>query len=73
MPTVTLNEAPDQLQELTEAALKGETVIIVVDEQHAIRLTPVPSRRGRKAGTARGKIVVRDDFDDPLPDFETYA
>ena len=28
--------------------------------------------RYRRAGSATGKITIRDDFDDPLPEFEEY-
>lgn len=36
------------------------------------RTRPVPVRRGRKAGSARGLFTVPDDFDEPLEDFRDY-
>jgi antitoxin (DNA-binding transcriptional repressor) of toxin-antitoxin stability system len=70
---VTPDEAKQHLAELIDAALRGEDVVIARDQQHAVRLVPVPrGGRHRDAGTARGLITMRDDFDAPLPDFDEY-
>jgi len=42
-----------------------------------VRLVPVAqpvahAKRRRKAGSAQGLIVMSDDFDAPLKDFEAY-
>ena len=79
MVQVTPEEAKSHLEELIEAAMRGEQVVIAHDDQHAVRLVPIPAsavgapaHRGRTAGTAKGKIVLSDDFDEPLPDFVDY-
>lgn len=80
MIQMTLDEAKRHLEELLVAALRGERVVIEDDAQHAVQLVPVtpapppkPAKPGRRAGTAKGKIVMADDFDSPLPDFAEYT
>ncbi len=74
MYQVTPDEAKRHLEELIEAAIRGEQVVIAHDDQHAVQLVPLvaPTHRNRTAGTARGKIALADDFDEPLPDFADY-
>jgi antitoxin (DNA-binding transcriptional repressor) of toxin-antitoxin stability system len=54
-----------------EAAEKGEEVVTTGDGEPPAG--PVPARRGRKAGSARGLFTVPDDFDEPLEDFRDYV
>lgn len=75
MENQRIDIAQAQLTELVAAAEAGEEVVITRDGQPVARLLPaqrtmaiVPLRRPRKAGSARGLVVVRDDFDDPLFD-----
>lgn len=71
---VTPDEAKVHLAELIEAAMRGERVVIARDDQHAVQLVPLTSAaRRRHAGTAKGLIVMREDFDAPLPDFDEYT
>ena len=73
MLQVTPDEAKARLAELIEAAMRGERVVIARDNEHAVRLVPVSSpARQRHAGTAKGLITLREDFDAPLPDFDEY-
>lgn len=75
MLQMTPDEAKRHLVELIAAALRGERVIIEDDQGHAVQLSaitppgPSASTRARRAGTAKGKIVMSDDFDSLLPDF----
>ena len=32
----------------------------------------VVKKKGRVLGLAKGKIIIKDGFDDPLPDFKEY-
>jgi antitoxin (DNA-binding transcriptional repressor) of toxin-antitoxin stability system len=74
MQQVPLNEAQEQLLSLVNAALQGETVLIVRDDQHTVQLVPVaPGKQPRKAGSAKGLVWIADDFDAPLPDFREYS
>jgi len=77
MYRVTADEAKAHLEELIDAAIKGEEVVIADGEQRAVRLiptAPVSGKRGmkRQAGTAKGLIVMAPDFDAPLSDFDEY-
>lgn len=71
---VTPDEARAHLTELIEAAMRGERVVIARDDQHAVQLVPLaPAGRRRQAGTAKGLITIREDFDAPLPEFDEYT
>ena len=73
MQQITLDEASQHLSDLIEAALNGEEIIIIKDNQPVVRLTPVsPVKRRRKPGSAKGLITISDDFDEPLEDFQDY-
>jgi antitoxin (DNA-binding transcriptional repressor) of toxin-antitoxin stability system len=72
MLQVNLEEAKDRLLELVDAVLKGETVWIVKDLQETVQLVPVISSARRQFGSAKGLIVMADNFDAPLPDFNAY-
>jgi antitoxin (DNA-binding transcriptional repressor) of toxin-antitoxin stability system len=74
MQQVTPDEARARLTELIAAALRGERVVIAEDDQHAVQLVPATTgSRARRAGTARGMIVMSNDFDAPLTDFSEYS
>jgi antitoxin (DNA-binding transcriptional repressor) of toxin-antitoxin stability system len=74
MQSYTIQEAKEQFNNLLEAALHGETVLIQVNEQQSIQLTPLQlAKKPRKAGSAQGLIKMADDFDAPLDDFAAYS
>jgi prevent-host-death family protein len=74
MVQVTPDEAKARLAELIEAAMRGERVVIARDAPHAARLVPLaPTARSRHAGSAKGLISMRADFDAPLADFDEYT
>jgi antitoxin (DNA-binding transcriptional repressor) of toxin-antitoxin stability system len=73
MQRIDLSDAQPQLSDLVDAALRGETVLIAVDDRQAVQLVPVPlSRHSRRAGTAKGLVIMAEDFDAPLDDFNEY-
>jgi antitoxin (DNA-binding transcriptional repressor) of toxin-antitoxin stability system len=70
---VSATEAATRLQELVDAAIDGEEVIICIDDRPAIKLVPIESiEPRRKAGSAKGLIWMSDDFDEPLEEFREY-
>ncbi len=75
---ITLEEAKNQLAELLQAALNGEEVFIVGNDQQLIQLVPVKPlplpkvERRPQFGSAKGLITMSDDFDEPLEDFKEY-
>jgi antitoxin (DNA-binding transcriptional repressor) of toxin-antitoxin stability system len=73
MQRVNLREAQTALEQLLDAAMRGETVFIIDDGDRAVQLVPVVvAKKPRKPGSARGLITVADDFDAPLEDFDEY-
>jgi prevent-host-death family protein len=72
--TVTVHKAKTHLSQLIAAAEAGEEVVIMRDQEPAVRLVPVgepaPSRR---FGALAGKVSVTSDFFEPLPESELAA
>jgi prevent-host-death family protein len=73
MQHVTLDEAKTLLDDLMEAATRGEEVFISKEGRGTVQLVPrnKPERR-RQFGSAQGMFTMSEDFDDPLPDLEVY-
>ncbi|MBE9045811.1 type II toxin-antitoxin system prevent-host-death family antitoxin [Pleurocapsales cyanobacterium LEGE 10410] len=72
MKSVTIAEASEKLSELFDAALRGEEVIITKDGQTSIKLTPATPIKSRQPGSAKGKVWMSEDFDEPLEEFKDY-
>ena len=69
MTTVNVHEAKTQLSRLLERVLQGEEVVIARHGKPVARLVAVSERPERRVpGSARGRIVVSEDFDEPLPE-----
>jgi prevent-host-death family protein len=67
MDQVNVHEAKTQLSRLLDRVEKGEEIVIARNSRPVAKLVPIRPKR-RRPGSARGKIFIRDDFDDPLPD-----
>jgi prevent-host-death family protein len=73
MHQVNIEEAKTHLNDLIEAAINGEEILITKDDQHVVKLVPVSQAKPRpQSGSAKGLITMIDDFDAPLEDFEEY-
>ena len=69
MKITNIQEAEINLEELVEAVLRGEEVVISKSGNPVVQLIPYqPSAQPRKPGYWEGKIKMADDFDS-LPDF----
>ena len=71
---VTMKEAQAKLPELVANLGSGEELIITQDQKPVAKLVrehPV-LRKPRKAGSAKGKLVILQEDDDHLKDFEEY-
>ena len=69
MGPVNIHDAKTHFSKLIERVQLGEEVVIAKAGRPVARLVPiVPDARGRRPGSAKGRIVVADDFDAPLPD-----
>jgi antitoxin (DNA-binding transcriptional repressor) of toxin-antitoxin stability system len=66
---VTVEEAGARLLELISLAEQGEEVVIAYEDQPKVKLVPIRrDPQKRVFGQHRGKIWMRPDFDDPLPE-----
>jgi prevent-host-death family protein len=66
---VNIHEAKTQFSKLISRVASGEEVVIAKAGKPVARLVPVPrSLEHRVSGSAKGKIVIAEDFDAPLPD-----
>lgn len=73
MEQVNIYEAKTRLSELVREALAGEDVIISKNGKPAVRLVPVRKEKTRRElGFYAGRIVIAEDFDAPLEDFNDY-
>jgi antitoxin (DNA-binding transcriptional repressor) of toxin-antitoxin stability system len=70
---VNKTDFPKQLWNLIDAAMRGEPVFIERDDKALVQLIPLKQvSRPRKAGSAKGMLVMSPDFDAPLDDFAPY-
>jgi len=68
MQTVNVHEAKTHLSKLLSRVSAGEVIIIAKAGKPVARLMPLKKTvLNRKPGLDRGKFVVPDDFDAPLP------
>jgi prevent-host-death family protein len=68
MTIVNVGEAKTSLSRLLRLVEAGEEVVIARDGTPVARLVAaVERRKPRVPGRFRGRIVIRPDFDDPLP------
>jgi antitoxin (DNA-binding transcriptional repressor) of toxin-antitoxin stability system len=72
--TVTLEEAQARLPQLVAGLAGGDEVIITQDQQPVAKLVGhnQPGRKRRKAGSAKGKLVIVREDEEHLKDFEGY-
>ena len=67
-------DAKTRLSELLERVREGRTYRITNRGVPVAELRPIVSANRRPTrGSDRGRIVMRDDFDAPLPDFKKYG
>ena len=72
---VSLIEAAASLNNLVEAAIDGEEVILLRGNLPVAKIMSidVPKRRPAKAGRAKGLVWMSEDFDEPLEEFKEYV
>lgn len=68
---VGVYEAKSKLSELIQRAQKGEEIQITKNGKLAAKIIGVTEKRDW-IGMYEGQIVIHDDFDDPLEEFEEY-
>ena len=69
-----MHEAKSTLSQLVERAAAGEEIVIARGSEPVVKLVPVnqPEPK-RQFGALKGKLVVPDEFFDPLPPEELDA
>ena len=66
-------EAKTRLSELLERVRQGQVYVISKRGRPVAELRPVPGPVGLEFGSDAGRIVVGEDFDAPLTDFDEYT
>ena len=68
MQQFNVHEAKTNFSKLLIRVSLGEEIIIARDHQPLARLVPFETKKfQRKPGRWKGKIIMADDFTDPLP------
>lgn len=66
---VNIHEAKTHLSKLLQRVMAGEEIIIAKSGVPVARIVPIgPGKTLRVPGSARGKVWMAKDFDDPLPE-----
>jgi prevent-host-death family protein len=66
---VNIQEAKSNLSNLIDQAIVGEEVVISKLGKPVAKIVPLEKpTRNRKPGSAKGKLIISDNFDSPLPD-----
>ena len=71
MPTYTIGEAKTQLSKLVHEAEGGQEVVVRRGSKPVARIVAIPQSEAvvrRKPGAMRGRIKMREDFDEWPPD-----
>ncbi|MBV9242610.1 MAG: type II toxin-antitoxin system Phd/YefM family antitoxin [Acidobacteria bacterium] len=69
---VSVYEAKSKLSQMINKALEGEEVVITRNGKDVVTLSPIQKKKRDWIGMWEGQVKIRDDFDDPLPEFEEY-
>jgi antitoxin (DNA-binding transcriptional repressor) of toxin-antitoxin stability system len=73
MQIIDVEQAKTSLDDLLDAAIQGQEIILTRDAQPVARLIGLVHERSRpRFGSAKGRIHIAEDFDAPLTDFEEY-
>ena len=74
MKEFTYESAKEHFDEMMEHALEDKHVVFKSKDgrRYYLRLHQLPSGKKAKAGRLKGKLIVPDDFDDPVPDMAPY-
>lgn len=73
MTLVKIHEAKTHFSKLIAKVMNGEEIIIAKGNTPVAKLVQIPAtEQKRKLGSAKGKIHIAEDFDQPLADFEDY-
>ncbi len=73
MTQLDITQAKADISKVLDLAIKGEEIVITQDDKPVAKISPIlPIKRPLKRGSAKGKVWMSDDFDEPLEDFKEY-
>lgn len=73
MTQLDITQAKADIFKLLDLAIKGEEIVITKDNKPVAKISPITTvLRPLKRGSAKGKVWMSDDFDEPLEDFHEY-
>jgi prevent-host-death family protein len=72
MAVFNIHEAKTHFSKLLARVLSGEEVVIARAGKPVARILPFISSDAapRKPGIDKGKVIIKPDFDSPLPEFD---
>ncbi|MCH9029340.1 MAG: type II toxin-antitoxin system Phd/YefM family antitoxin [Bacteroidetes bacterium] len=74
MIKISIQDAKINFLTLVEKVINGEEVVITKNDKPIVKLVlPDEFQKTRRIGTAKGKVTIPDDFDEPLTDFINYC
>ncbi|MBC8184813.1 type II toxin-antitoxin system Phd/YefM family antitoxin [candidate division KSB1 bacterium] len=73
MTQVNVHQTKTTLSKLIQKVIDGEEVIIAQGNKPVVKMVLVDDLKPkRRLGTAKSKIKIFDDFDEPLGDFKEH-
>ena len=73
MTQVNIHDAKTNLSKLIDKVLNGESVVIAKSNKPIVKLVMLDELKNkRKLGSAKGQIIIADNFDESLEDFKDY-
>jgi antitoxin (DNA-binding transcriptional repressor) of toxin-antitoxin stability system len=72
--TISVEEAQAHLKELIGNLAPGEELVITENQRPVAKIIghAVPARKTRRPGSAKGKLIILQEDDEHLDDFEEY-
>jgi prevent-host-death family protein len=71
MTIYNVHEAKTRFSELLRRVMNGEEIVIARAGEPVAVLKPIEAPRVKRVpGNDAGKVAIRPDFDDPLPEFD---
>ena len=65
-----ITQAKSNLSELLDLAINGEEIVITQNDKPVAKISPI--KRPLKRGSAKGKVWMSEDLDEPIEDFQEY-
>jgi prevent-host-death family protein len=70
MTKLEINQFQSNLTKYLDLVIKGEKIIITQDNKPVAEISPI--QRPLKRGSAKGKVWISSDFNEPIEDFKDY-